>query len=195
MKTTPLNLIQKLKAGAIGVLPTDTIYGLVGCALNQKTVERIYHVKGRTPTKPLIILIADFSDVEKFGVRLDAVTRTLCERFWPGKISIIFKHHNPQFAYLDRGSNTFAFRIPRRPRLLSILRQTGPLVAPSANHEGEEPATTIGAARAMFGEQVDFYVGGRLPSAGKPSTLVLYENGAFLVKREGAVVIPKKFLV
>ena len=66
----PKRIIKILKEGGIGVLPTDTIYGLVGLALNKKTVDRIYRVRKREKTKPFIILISNVKDLELFNIKI-----------------------------------------------------------------------------------------------------------------------------
>ncbi len=180
-----------LKQGGIGVLLTDTIYGLVGKALNEKAVERIYKVKGRKPTKPLIILIASLTDLKKFKVRPE-VLRTykhILTEVWPGPVSIILpveKSAQKKLRYLHRGTNTLAFRMPKKVILRTLLKNTGPLVAPSANPEGLSPAETVKEAQHYFGEKVDFYLsGGR--KKGSPSTLISLATPTPQVLREGAV--------
>src|SRR3989344_4954201 len=86
---TKAKIIKILKRGGIGVLPTDTLYGLVGLALNKKTVELIYKVRKRNPKKPLIILISSLKDLELFGIRLSSPTKKILNKLWPGKVSII----------------------------------------------------------------------------------------------------------
>ncbi|PJE67647.1 threonylcarbamoyl-AMP synthase, partial [Candidatus Shapirobacteria bacterium CG10_big_fil_rev_8_21_14_0_10_40_9] len=76
-------IIEKLKNGGIGILPTDTIYGLVGSALVPKTVERIYRLRSRDPKKPMIILIGDFSDLKKFDIKIDEKMRMILKKYWP----------------------------------------------------------------------------------------------------------------
>ena len=82
----------KLLTGQIGVLPTDTIYGVVARALDSKAVERVYQVRGRRPDKPCIILIADVADLTGFGITLDPSTLELLNLLWPGSISIVLPH-------------------------------------------------------------------------------------------------------
>lgn len=165
------NPVTILKNGGIGVLPTDTLYGIVGQALNKKTVERIYTVKGRTPTKPLIILISSISDLKKFSVSITVQQGIVLAKVWPGKVSVILQCSNKKFEYLHRGTKSLAFRFPKNKKLLEILKKTGPLVAPSANPEGKEPAETISQSKKYFDTEVDFYIsGGR--KKGNPSTLV-----------------------
>jgi len=161
--------------GGIGVVATDTIYGIVGRALNQATVERIYVVKRRTPTKPFIILIADIGDITQFGITLDDHTKAILEKYWPGPVSIILECDNPDLAYLHRGTKSLAFRMPEKTELQTLLQQTGPLVAPSANPEGLEPATTITEAKSYFGDTVDFYQEGIV--TGRASKIIRITDG------------------
>ncbi len=175
-----------LMNGGIGVLPTDTIYGLVGSALRPRTVARIYRLRKRNLKKPAIILVASPEDVRRFGARLDARAKRILDEVWPGKVSVILPCRSRTFAYLHRGTRTLAFRLPRPAWLRTLLARTGPLIAPSANVEGRPPARTVREAKKYFGRQADFYLDrGRL--AGKPSTLVAIKNGGAAVLREGAV--------
>ena len=189
------NISQKdaatiLKQGGIGVLATDTLYGLVGCALSKKTVERIYRVRKRNPKKPCIILIHSLRDCARFGVKADARTKQLLSTVWPGKVSVILPCAFKKFTYLHRGTNTLAFRMPKNILLRQVLQKIGPLIAPSANIEGMSPATTITEAKKYFSKTVDFYMNaGKRVSA--PSTLIAIEHGRIIIKRQGAVNLLK----
>lgn len=171
---------KTLAAGGIGVMPTDTIYGLVGQALNEKTVERIYSVRKRTPSKPMIILISSVNDLSLFNVKTDL---DQLNKFWPGKVSIILPCPDKKFYYLHRGSNSLAFRLPDDSALRQFISQAEPLVAPSANLEGLPPATTIKEAEDYFGGQVDFYLdGGKIEA--NPSKLIKIEGGEIIELRK-----------
>lgn len=177
--------ISLLIEGGIGVLPTDTLYGVVGSARIPETVERIYTLKRRDPAKPFIVLVSRPDDLEEFGVVLSQALRDQLAQYWsPGHVptSIILPTIDAQFDYLDRGTGMIAFRMPQKDTLLDILKETGPLVAPSANMEGEPPAKTVAEARRYFGTDVDFYVdGGTLE--GKASTIIeLNEDGMRVVR-------------
>jgi len=175
-----------LASGDIGVIPTDTIYGLVGSALNSKTVERIYKLRKRNSKKPFIILVSSIKDLALFEIELDPKTKNILENIWPGKVSVILPCLSDKLEHLHRGAKTLAFRIPDKKDLLAFLKKTGPLVAPSVNPEGAEPAKTIIEAKKYFGKNVDLYIdGGQLNSL--PSTLVRIENGGIKVLRKGAV--------
>lgn len=178
-------IIDLLKQGGVGVLGTDTIYGLVGRALQPETVERIYELRGRDPGKPMIVLIGSLDDLSLFQIKLKNNERKILSKLWPGKVSVILPCPNHEFEYLHRGTETLAFRLPQKEELINVLRETGPLAVPSANPEGLAPAKTIEEAKSYFGDKVDFYLDeGWLE--GLPSTLVTLENGKMVIKRKGA---------
>lgn len=178
-----------LLASGIGVFPTDTIYGVIGSALQKETVERIYKLRKREFKKPMIILISSMSDLRLFGIKLNLKQKNILAKLWPGKVSIIFDCKSKKFSYLHRGTFSLALRLPKDKNLVKILKKTGPLVAPSANLAGDKPAETFGEAKKYFENQVDFYVDhGKLQSM--HSTLVKIDAfGNIVVLREGAVNI------
>lgn len=179
-------IINLLKAGKIGVMPTDTIYGIAGSALNPKTVEEIYALRKRNSSKPMIILISSLDDLQKFDITLTEKQQSFLKKIWPNPVSIILPCPGDKFTYLHRGKKSLAFRMPKDKILLGILKKVGPLVAPSANFEGQKPAETVTEAKKYFGDKVYFYVdGGELKS--KPSTIVqLFADGTKRVLRKGS---------
>lgn len=178
--------ISILKKGGVGILPTDTIYGLVGSAFSESAVSRIYELKGRDKDKPLIILISEISDLEKFGVKIGGNTRDILKKYWPGKVSIILPCDKKEFEYLHRGANSLAFRLTDKADLISLIKQTGPIVAPSANLQNLEPAKNIEEAKEYFGDNVDFYIDGN-ELISEPSTLIKIENDEVVILRKGSV--------
>ncbi len=178
-------IVEKLKNNGVGILLTDTIYGLVGSALSKKVIKRIYSLRQRNSQKPMIILISCLNDLKLFGVKTDGEIRKHLLKLWPGKISVILPCSLKKFEYLHRGSKTLAFRLPFKKELVNLIKQTGPLVAPSANPEGLAPAENIEQARKYFGQKVNFYL-----DAGKsqslPSTLIQIINHKIVVLRKGA---------
>jgi L-threonylcarbamoyladenylate synthase len=185
-------VVAILESGGVGILATDTIYGIVGSALMPDAVKRIYRLRKRNPNKPMVILVSSVDDILSFGVTIDVATKKILSKVWPGKVSVILPIASrrsvaiERFAYLHRGTGTLAFRIPKSAQLRKLLQVTGPLIAPSANFEDEPPALTIRAAKKYFGVNVDFYVdAGKLVS--KPSTLAQILKGKMIVLRAGAV--------
>lgn len=180
-----LKIAKLVQAGKILVLPTDTIYGIVGSALKPEIVEKIYNYRKRSLDKPMIILISSIDDLKQFGIQLDSAQSKILKKIWPNPISVILPCSSKEFEYLHRGKKSLAFRIPKKDFLLKLLKETGPLVAPSANFEGEKPSESIDQSKAFFGENVDFYLdGGTLKS--QPSTLIELDKN-WRVLREGLI--------
>lgn len=181
-------VIKILKEGGVGVIPTDTLYGLVGQALSKKAVERIYRLKERSTKKPFIILISSLKDLKLFDIDPDIKTRDILDKIWPGKMSVILSCSSKKLSYLHRSTKTIAFRIPKKPTLRKLISKTGPLVAPSANPKGFKPAKIINEAKSYFGDKVDFFI-----SEGKkespPSTLIEIKKGKIIIKRQGVARI------
>ena len=165
-----MKIADQIKKGDVGVLATDTLYGLVGLAENKPAVQRIYDLKNRDPRKPLIILISNIDQLKLFKVEIDDSIKQELEQYWPGPVSIILKCENAEFEYLHRGTNSLAFRLPDKPELCDIIDEAGPLVAPSANPEGMEPPINIQEARDYFKDKADFYQEGNVSN--KPSTII-----------------------
>lgn len=173
-----------LKEGAIGVIPTDTIYGVCGSALNKRTVEKIYKLRKRNPKKPMIILISSLDDLKKFKIKLNPFQQKILEKIWPSKISVVLSCHSAVFKYLHRGVKTLAFRMPKDKKIRKILEIAGPLAAPSANFEGDLSAQTIAQARKYFRNKVFYHNKGKI--VGKPSTLIDLTKKQIKVLRRGS---------
>src|SRR4051812_1095885 len=162
-----MSVAALLRPGAVGVMATDTIYGLVARAADTAAVERLYALKGRE-NKPGTLIAADIKQLEELGLKhryLKAV-----EQFWPGAVSVIIPAADPKLEYLHQGRMSLAVRVPDDQKLLGLLEETGPLLTSSANRPGESPAVNIGQAKAYFGDQVDFYEDGGDLSGRQPST-------------------------
>ena len=174
MKIDLQKAIKILKNDGVGVIPTDTLYGLVGSAFSKKAIGRIYKIKNRNKKKKLIVLISSVKDLERFKIKINKEQAKILKKFWPGEVSIILKG--------------IAFRVPKKKMLLELLKKTGPLVAPSANKEGEEPARNIKEAKIYFSDSVDFYLSGGVLKS-EPSTLVRFDKDKLIVLRQGKVII------
>lgn len=169
---------ESIKQGSIGVIPTDTIYGIVCSAMNKKSVERLYSVRKRDPKKPMIILVSSVKDLKLFDVKIE---KEIASKYWPGKTSIIIPVE--KFEYLHRGKNSLAFRLPDDKDLIKILKISGPIVAPSANTEGKKPAQTIEEAKKYFTDKIDFYLDcGKIQS--KPSKIISLESSGIKIIRK-----------
>jgi len=186
------NLIKVLKNNGVVVMPTDTIYGIVGKALEKNIVERIYNIKKRVPEKPCIILIGNINELKKFFIVLSEKQKKELEKYWftlsevegSRPVSIILDCFDDSFEYLHRGTKTLAFRLPASQALRDLLLEVGPLIAPSANPEARFHSKNIKDAKKYFGNKIDLYIdNGELKS--KASKLIKLNNdGSIIVLRE-----------
>lgn len=160
-----LEVARLLVGNQVGIIRTDTLYGIVARAASEQAVNRIFSLKERSPDKPLLLLIADSTQlIDTYN------TDQFEDSLWPGPNTIILPSPTAP-DYLTRGTGTLAYRIPDDESLRKLLRVTGPLVAPSANPEAEEPAHSLQKAKEYFGEMVDFYVDGGVVTNNIPSKL------------------------
>jgi L-threonylcarbamoyladenylate synthase len=162
MDVKPVNwdeAAERLLQDQVGVIPTDTVYGVVGRANNPRVVARIYNLRKRDHDKPLITLVGDIADLKQFQIEIDQRTHNLFKKKWPGPVSIIVEVPSQEYAYIHRGTRSIAFRVMQKPELAELVRRVGPIVAPSANLEGSPVARTVAEAHSYFGDDV-FYVDG-----------------------------------
>lgn len=177
-------LADALNKGDLAVMPTDTVYGIVARAEDPAAVARVYEARRRNPDKPCIILIAGPEEAEKFSIKVSEIQKEKLSGFWPGPVSVILDCPADEFTYLHRGTKTLAFRVPAAEGLRQLLRKTGPLIAPSANTEGNPISLNIEEARRYFGSLVGWYADGG-DISGKASRVVrLYPDGSVDIIRE-----------
>jgi len=175
--------VQKLAtAGSIGVIPTDTVYGVVASAADEAAVRRLYALKHREH-KPGTIIAASIDQLVALGLKARYLKAV--EQFWPGAVSVVIPCAD--LTYLHDGAGSLAVRIPGDKTIRDLLEQTGPLLTSSANDPGEPTATTVDAARNYFGDKVDFYIDGGNLSDRQPSTIIRIVDDAIEVLRQGAV--------
>ncbi len=175
-----------LKNDGVVVLPTDTLYGIIGSALSKQVIEKIYKIKGRNENKPFIVLINSLKQLEIFGLKIGDREAKILEKFWPGKVSIILPCKLSKWKYIHRGTNTIAFRMIgiKNKNLFSLINKVGALVAPSVNKEGGKPAENISEAKKYFGKQIDLYINLGTKKS-KPSSLIKFDSNKWHVLRQG----------
>jgi L-threonylcarbamoyladenylate synthase len=188
MLKTGDNLISHLLTdGKIGVIPTDTLYGVVACAANETAVNRLYKLK-RREGKPGTLIAASIEQLTELGLKKRYVEAV--KDYWPNPISVVMPT-GQNLSYLHLSKYSLAVRIPNSKSILELLEQTGPLLTSSANQPGEEPVKNIDEAITCFKDKVDFYVdGGELK--GKPSTVIRIVDDAIEILRDGAVKIDEQ---
>ena len=135
---------NQIKAGNLVAFPTETVYGLGADATNETAVKKVYQAKGRPSDNPLIVHVADVSQVEKYAVINDRA-RKLMDKFWPGPLTIILPiKPNALSKTVTGGLNTAAFRNPANKKTIELIKLAGvPIVGPSANTSGKPSPTKV----------------------------------------------------
>lgn len=182
---TDKKLHETIIDGAIGVLPTDTVYGLVACAHDTDAVAKLYALKKREK-KPGTLIAANSAQLVELGLKARYLKAV--EQYWPNPISIIIPT-GPDLPYLHQGAYSLAVRIPANADIQALLTVTGPLLTSSANAPGKPPANTLKEAIAYFGDTIDYYVDGGDLSGREASTIIRMVDDAVEVIREGSIKI------
>lgn len=182
--TTVPGAITLLQSGAVGVMPTDTIYGLVARASDKQAVARLYALKKREH-KPGTVVAANIQQLLALGIEQRYVKKVA--RWWPNPLSIEMPLGD-HLGYLHQDTGRQAYRVVADAQFRSILEQTGPLLTSSANQPGEPGAVNLSEALSYFADNVAFYVDGGDLSGRAPSTIIrITEDSRVEIIREGAI--------
>ncbi len=178
-------LVALLRSGAVGVLPTDTVYGLVCRAADEQAVHKLYTLKPRE-NKPGTIIAADIQQLIELGLKARYLKAV--EHYWPNPLSVVIPC-GLDLPYLHLGKMSLAVRVPADEQLRALLAKTGPLLTTSANQSGKPTAVDVTEAERYFDGKLDFYVDGGTIADHAPSTVIRIVDDAIEVLREGAVKI------
>ncbi len=162
---------QALRDGKLVAFPTDTVYGLAATISDTAALRRIYHVKVRSISKALVLMVPDASQLDTVVKNVTLQAQALVEAYWPGALTVIFQKadHIPKEA---SPLETVGVRIPDHPLVIDLLQKTGPLAVTSANLSGLENASNADQVFEMLGEKIDYILdGGETPSS-QASTVV-----------------------
>ncbi|MCB5167321.1 threonylcarbamoyl-AMP synthase [Streptomyces bambusae] len=177
-----------LRAGGLVALPTETVYGLGANAEDAAAVARIFHVKGRPPTHPLIVHIGGARQLDEWVEEVPETARLLAERFWPGPLTLVLRRGARVPLEATGGLQTVAVRVPDHPVALALLAAFGGgITAPSANRFGSVSPTTADDVRAELGDAVDLVLDGGACQVGVESTIVDVTGDVPAILRPGGV--------
>lgn len=179
-----------LDAGELVAIPTETVYGLAGNALNPVAVASIFETKNRPSFDPLIIHVPSLWVVESYVSEIPKPLRKLAEQFWPGPLTLLLPRKDKIPDLVTSGLDRVAVRVPDHPLTLELLSQLDfPLAAPSANPFGYISPTSPQHVDAQLGEKISYILDGGKCKVGIESTIVGMEGDQVVVYRLGGLEV------
>lgn len=179
---------EKLKNGAIGIFPTDTVYG-IGCnAFDENAIKKLFKLKLRDYSKPINVLISDKKMLDLLVDNVSEKEQKLIDAFWPGALTIIFNKKNTIPDLLTSNLNTIGVRMPNNQTCLNLLNSTGtPIATTSANISNEVPGIKISDFYNTFNNKVDFILDSGISDIKIASTIVQIVDNVPYILREGSI--------
>ena len=177
-----------IAAGELVAFPTETVYGLGGDALDPEASKKIYSAKGRPSDNPLIVHIADFSDMYRVANTVPEEAKKLSDAFWPGPLTMIVNKSDAVPDATTGGMDTVAVRMPNHPIALELIRKSGCLIAaPSANTSGRPSPTEAAHVAEDLSGKIAMIIDGGPVGIGIESTIIDLTEDTPMVLRPGYI--------
>ena len=182
--------VELLRTGEVVAFPTETVYGLGADAANPEAVAKIFALKGRPETHPVIVHLADAAHLEAWAREIPAAARRLASAFWPGPLTLVLKRAASVLDAVTGGQDTVGLRVPSHPVARALLEAYGAgIAAPSANKFGRLSPTTAMHVFADFGLAVPLVLDGGACPVGIESTIVDLSGERPRLLRPGGVPV------
>ncbi len=177
-----------LRQGGLVAFPTETVYGLGADASNPVALKKIFAAKGRPADHPLIVHIADTSDLKKWAAEVPRAAWLLAEKFWPGPLTMVLKRAPQVSDLISGGQDSIGLRVPAHPVARRLLKAFGSgIAAPSANKFGRLSPTSAEHVRQELGSAVDLVLDGGDCEIGIESTIVDLTRETPAILRPGRI--------
>lgn len=177
-----------LRAGGVVAYPTETYYGLAVDPFNPAALARLFTLKGRSPDKPVLLIIDNSSQLSGLVSEIPPVFTIPMQQFWPGPLTLVFPGAVSLPEMLTGYRGTIGVRVSSHPVARELVRAFGlPVTATSANLSGYPPAITAGGVREQLGGKVDAVIDGGETPGGLGSTLLDCCEGKLRLLRDGAI--------
>ena len=183
--------VRVLASGGVIAFPTGCLYGLGADALRAAAVDRVFAVKNRPADKPLLVLVPERRFVFDLAVEVPPEAQKLMDRFWPGKVTIIFKARGGLPANLTAGTGKIGIRLPGHPVAAALVAAFGrPITGTSANLSGQKGCHEVAELDPLLIARLDLVLDAGQLNQGSGSTVVDISGVEPVVLREGAVSQP-----
>jgi L-threonylcarbamoyladenylate synthase len=177
-----------LRQGGLVAFPTETVYGLGADASNPVALKKIFAAKGRPADHPLIVHIADMSDLKNWVAEVPRAAWLLAEKFWPGPLTMVLKRAPKVNDLISGGQHSIGLRVPSHPVAQKLLKAFGGgIAAPSANKFGRLSPTAAEHVRQELGGAVDMVLDGGECDVGIESTIVDLTRDTPAILRPGRI--------
>src|SRR5215831_6607381 len=182
--------VEALRNGELVAFPTETVYGLGADAGNPMAVRKIFELKGRPATHPVIVHLRDVSQLQRWVRQLPEEAKVLASKFWPGPLTLVLNRAPAVGDVITGGQDTVAVRIPSHPIARQLLEGFGGgIAAPSANRYGHVSPTRADHVRDEFGKNVKIVLDGGDCKVGLESTIVACVGDQPRLLRPGAITL------
>jgi L-threonylcarbamoyladenylate synthase len=182
--------LQALRTGDVVAFPTETVYGLGADAQDAEAVRRIFELKGRPLTHPLIVHLDQARYLHRWVSEIPAAAERLVQAFWPGPLTLVLPRAKNVLDLVTGGQPTVAVRVPSHPLAQQLLHAFGGgIAAPSANRYGRVSATRPEHVREEFGDAVRIVLDGGDSKIGLESTIVDCSGAAPQLLRLGSITL------
>ena len=179
---------QLLSQNEVVAIPTETVYGLAGNALHEKVIKRIFQIKKRPATVPLMLQLPAFEKVFDYVENVPEIFFQLADRFSPGPLTYVMQKSKLIPDIATAGLGTIAIRIPDHPVTLKLLEKLDfPIFVPSANMYGEKSPDTAKKVYKNFNGKIPFILDGGKCKYGKASTIITIDNNKVIILRQGSI--------
>ena len=189
-----IKVAKLIKSGNIVIYPTETFYGIGALYSDEQAIERIFAIKDRDKTKPVLLIIHDFPPLHMLSSSVSKQSFSIAQRFWPGPLTLLFAASQKLSRLLTADSGKVGFRISSNPvakRLLYFLKE--PITSTSANLSGGKSPKRIDEIPESLLNSVDIVLDAGETPGGTPSTIMDVSEHPFRVVREGAIPSLKIF--
>jgi L-threonylcarbamoyladenylate synthase len=187
-KMNPQEAAHKLLSGELVVFPTETVYGLAALANNNQAVQNIFVVKGRPQENPLILHIAELSQLDELVKEIPESAQKLIDAFWPGPLTICYKKSERVSDLVSAGLDTICVRMPDHPIAQEFLKEVDQAVAaPSANLSGKPSTTRFQDAVSQLKQDGIYFLNGDDTPIGLESTVVDCSSEVVRILRPGSI--------
>lgn len=178
-------LVKVLEDGEVAVVPTETVYGIVGDATRDEVVHKIYDIKNRDYSKPLTVMVSSREMIEDYVREISDIEDRLIKEYCPGKLTILFKKNNKISDLVTNGGDLVGLIWPNNKELIEVIERFGkPIIATSANISSKQTITRVDMLEPSIHDKVSYvYDGGEILNSS--STIVRVNNGNVEIIREG----------